>query len=186
VIAFTNAFHGMTLGSLAVTGSREHRTGAGVPLQHVVRMPFDGYFGSEVDTIAYMEVLLDDPSSGIDAPAAFIVETVQSEGGINLASAEWLRRLQVLARRIGALIIVDDVQVGCGRTGPFFSFEAAGMQPDIVCLSKAISGSGLPMALALIHPEFDQWQPGEHNGTFRGNNLAFVTATAGRRTILAG
>jgi diaminobutyrate-2-oxoglutarate transaminase len=178
VIAFTNAFHGMTLGSLAVTGSREHRMGAGVPLQHVVRMPFDGYFGSEVDTVAYMEVLLDDPSSGIDAPAAFIVETVQSEGGVNIASAEWLRRLQVLARRVGALVIVDDIQVGCGRTGPFFSFEPAGIQPDIICLSKAISGFGLPMALVLIRPDLDQWRPGEHNGTFRGNNLAFVTAAA--------
>jgi diaminobutyrate-2-oxoglutarate transaminase len=76
------------------------------------------------------------------------------------------------------LLIVDDVQMGVGRTGPFFSFEAAGVTPDIVCLSKSIGGYGLPLALTLMRPELDVWEPGEHNGTFRGNNPSFVTATA--------
>jgi diaminobutyrate-2-oxoglutarate transaminase len=178
VVAFTNGFHGMTLGSLALTGNHGKRAGAGVPLTHVTRMPFDGYFGDDVDTIEYADTLLSDASSGVDAPAAFIVETVQAEGGINVASHRWLRDLQALARKHGALLIVDDIQVGCGRTGPFFSFEQAGVQPDIVCLSKALSGYGLPFALTLIRPELDVWKPGEHNGTFRGNNLAFVTARA--------
>jgi diaminobutyrate-2-oxoglutarate transaminase len=84
----------------------------------------------------------------------------------------------VVAERLGALLIVDDIQAGCGRTGEFFSFEQAGIIPDLVCLAKSIGGSGLPMALLLIKPQFDQWSPGEHNGTFRGNNLAFVSATA--------
>ena len=66
--------------------------------------------------------------------------------------------------------------MGCGRTGTFFCFEAAGIKPDIVTLSKSIGGYGLPMALVLIKPELDVWEPGEHNGTFRGNNPAFVTA----------
>ena len=178
VVAFTNGFHGMTLGSLALTGNQSKREGAGVPLTHVTRMPFDGYFGDDVDTIAYADTLLSDASSGVDAPAAFIVETVQAEGGINVARQRWLRDLQALAKKHGALLIIDDIQVGCGRTGPFFSFEQAGIYPDIVCLSKALSGYGLPFALTLIRPELDLWQPGEHNGTFRGNNLAFVTATA--------
>ncbi len=178
VVAFTNGFHGMTLGSLALTGNQSKRSGAGVPLTHVTRMPFDGYFGDDVDTIEYADTLLSDASSGVDAPAAFIVETVQAEGGINVASASWLRDLQALARKHGALLVVDDIQVGCGRTGPFFSFEEAGIEPDIVCLSKALSGYGLPFALTLFRRSLDIWKPGEHNGTFRGNNLAFVTARA--------
>lgn len=182
VVAFTNGFHGMTLGALAATGSRGVRGGAGVALHDIVRMPFDGYFGPGVDTLAQIERLLGDPSSGIGPPAAFLLETVQAEGGVNVASADWLRGVAALARRHGALVIVDDIQVGCGRTGRFFSFEEANITPDIVCLSKSLSGSGLPMALNLIRPEIDDWRPGEHNGTFRGNNLAFVTARVALET----
>jgi diaminobutyrate-2-oxoglutarate transaminase len=178
IISFTNAFHGMTLGALAVTGNARKREGAGVPLQHVTRMPFDGYFGPDVDTLEHLRALLADGSSGVDAPAAFLVETVQGEGGVNVASAAWLRGLSALAREVGALLIVDDIQVGCGRTGAFFSFEEFGITPDIVCLSKSLSGFGLPFAMTLLRPELDVWTPGEHNGTFRGHNLAFVTAAA--------
>jgi diaminobutyrate-2-oxoglutarate transaminase len=178
VVSFTNAFHGMTLGSLAATGNAEKRAGAGVPLNHVIRAPFDGYFGPDVDTLQHLRALLADGSSGVDAPAAFLVETVQAEGGINVASAAWLHGLARLARESGALLIVDDIQVGCGRTGGFFSFEEAGLEPDIVCLSKSLSAFGLPFAMTLMRPELDAFSPGEHNGTFRGNNLAFVTARA--------
>lgn len=177
VLSFTNAFHGMTLGSLAVTGNGFKRQGAGVDLNHTVFMPYDGYFGEKVDTIAYMERLLDDPGSGIPLPAAVILESVQGEGGLNVASKEWLQRLNRLCKERGILFILDDVQMGCGRTGPFFSFDHAGIEPDIICLSKSIGGYGLPMAITLLKPEIDQWQPGEHNGTFRGNNLGFVAAT---------
>ncbi len=107
-----------------------------------------------------------------------IVETVQGDGGLNVAPLEWLSELSRLCQRHGVLLIVDDIQMGCGRTGPFFSFEPAKIMPDIVCLSKSISGYGLPMALTLIPPELDIWKPGEHNGTFRGFNPAFVTGTA--------
>jgi diaminobutyrate-2-oxoglutarate transaminase len=178
VVCFTNAFHGMTLGALATTGNATKRSAAGVPLDHVVRAPFDGYLGPEIDTLQYLQTLLEDRGSGVAAPAAILVETIQAEGGINVASAEWLRGLAALARQVGALLIVDDVQVGCGRTGPFFSFEEAGIVPDVVCLSKSLSGYGLPFALTLLRPELDVWTPGEHNGTFRGHNLAFVTARA--------
>jgi len=181
VIAFTNGFHGMTLGALACTGNAAKRSGAGVPLSHVAHEPYDGYYGPEVDTAALLERRLADPSSGLDAPAAILVETVQGEGGLNAASPEWLRAIAGIAKRHGALLIVDDIQAGCGRTGGFFSFESVGITPDIVTLAKSLSGMGLPFALTLFRPELDQWSPGEHNGTFRGNNHAFVTATAALR-----
>jgi diaminobutyrate-2-oxoglutarate transaminase len=178
VVSFTNAFHGMTLGALALTGNGGKRMAAGVALPPATIVPFDGYLGPDVDTLHYLEAMLDDPSSGIDTPAAFIVETIQAEGGLNVAAPEWLRGLERIARERDILLIVDDIQVGCGRTGPFFSFEPAGLEPDIVCLSKSLSGYGLPMAVTLIRPELDVWDPGEHNGTFRGNNHAFITAAA--------
>lgn len=178
VIAFTNGFHGMTLGALACTGNAAKRGGAGVPLSHVSHEPYDGYHGPDVDTAALLEQRLSDPSSGLDAPAAILVETVQGEGGLNAASPEWLRKIAGIAKAHGALLIVDDIQAGCGRTGGFFSFEGMGFTPDIVTLAKSLSGMGLPFALTLFSPELDQWSPGEHNGTFRGNNHAFVTATA--------
>ncbi|MFF0487540.1 diaminobutyrate--2-oxoglutarate transaminase [Nocardia sp. NPDC003482] len=175
ILNFTNAFHGMTLGALSVTGNAAKRAGAGVPLVHVNPMPYDGYLdgGDELD---WMEKALDDNSSGVDKPAAVIVETVQGEGGVNVSRPEWLRRLSELCSARGILLIVDDVQMGCGRTGPFFSFEIAGITPDIVTLSKSIGGYGMPLALVLMRRDLDQWSPGEHNGTFRGNNPAFVTA----------
>lgn len=181
VIAFTNGFHGMSLGALACTGNASKREGAGVPLTHVSHEPYDGYQGSHLDTAALLDQRLSDPSSGLDAPAALLVETVQGEGGLNVASPEWLRAIAGIAKRHGALLIVDDIQAGCGRTGDFFSFEDAGIVPDIVTLAKSLSGMGLPFALTLFRPELDQWMPGEHNGTFRGNNHAFVTATAALR-----
>ncbi|WP_085992570.1 diaminobutyrate--2-oxoglutarate transaminase [Oceanobacillus senegalensis] len=175
VISFTNAFHGMTIGSLSVTGNSFKRHGAGVPLHHSVAMPFDDYVEDQ-DSIAYIERFLEDNGSGVALPAAIILETVQGEGGINAARMEWLKKIESICRRWDILLIVDDIQAGCGRTGTFFSFEPAGINPDIVCLSKSIGGAGLPMALTLIKPEYDQWGPGEHNGTFRGNNLAFIAA----------
>lgn len=181
VIAFTNGFHGMTLGALACTGNASKRAGAGVPLSHVAHEPYDGYHGPEVDTAELLERRLADPSSGLDAPAAILVETVQGEGGLNAARPEWLRRIAAIAKRHGALLIIDDIQAGCGRTGGFFSFENMGFTPDIVTLAKSLSGMGLPFALTLLRPELDQWSPGEHNGTFRGNNHAFVTAAAALR-----
>ncbi|HLR16173.1 MAG TPA: diaminobutyrate--2-oxoglutarate transaminase [Bacillota bacterium] len=175
VIGFTNGFHGMTIGSLSVTGNATNRAGAGVPLTNAISMPFDQYMG-DVDTTIYLEKLLEDGSSGVDIPAAIILETVQGEGGINAASFEWLQKVDQICKRFDILLIVDDVQAGNGRTGTFFSFEPAGIEPDIVCLSKSIGGFGLPMAITLIKPEYDIWSPGEHNGTFRGNNLAFLGA----------
>jgi diaminobutyrate-2-oxoglutarate transaminase len=177
VIAFTNGFHGMSLGALALSANEFERAGAGLPLSGVDRMPYDGYLGPGIDTLDYLEHVLDDPGSGVDLPAAVVVEAVQAEGGLNVASDAWLIRLQAICRSRGILLVVDDIQAGCGRTGTFFSFEPAGLDPDIVCLSKALSGYGLPLALTLVKPEYDCLAPGQHNGAFRGNNLAFVAAT---------
>ncbi|MEU0936395.1 diaminobutyrate--2-oxoglutarate transaminase [Embleya sp. NPDC005971] len=188
IVSFTNAFHGMSLGALTVTGNAFKRAGAGIPLVHGTPMPYDGYSDHdhhEAPDFLWFEQLLDDPGSGLDHPAAVIVETLQGEGGINVARPQWLRALAGLCRRHDMLLIVDDIQMGCGRTGGFFSFEEAGIVPDIVTLSKSISGYGLPMALCLFKPELDIWEPGEHNGTFRGNNPAFVTATAALHTYWA-
>lgn len=181
VISFTGAFHGMTLGALAVTSSQFHRDGAGLPLPHAVGVPFGCRLDGGDSGAPGIEHLLRDRAVALADVAAVIVETVQGEGGINVAPLQWLSELAQLCHRHGILLIVDDVQMGCGRTGPFFSFEPAGITPDIVCLSKSISGYGLPLALTLIRPDLDVWKPGEHNGTFRGINPAFVTGTEALR-----
>jgi len=178
VVSFTNGFHGVSLGAVATTGNAHHRGGAGMPLGGVSFMPFDGYYGREIDTTKLFAKMLSDRSSGLDHPAAVIVECVQGEGGLNAASMEWLRKIEALCREHEMLLIVDDIQAGCGRTGTFFSFEPAGIKPDIITLSKSLSAYGLPLAVVLLRPDLDEWKPGEHNGTFRGNNHAFVTATA--------
>ena len=178
VVYFTNGFHGVSMGALAVTGNSYLRAAAGVPLNNTMSMPFDGYFGEGIDTLAQLDRMLSDPSSGMELPAAVILETVQGEGGLNVARIEWLQRLQTLCNARGIVLIVDDIQAGCGRTGTFFSFEPAGLKPDIITLSKSLSGYGLPLALVVLKRSLDVWKPGEHNGTFRGNNHAFVTATA--------
>jgi diaminobutyrate-2-oxoglutarate transaminase len=176
IIAFTNGFHGVTAGALAATGNSYHRGGAGMTLHGVTRMPYDGYFAGSTDTADFLEAMLADRSGGIDAPAAIILETVQGEGGLNVASPKWVKRIAALAKKHGALLIVDDIQAGCGRCGTFFSFEEMGLTPDIVTLAKSVSGFGLPMAMVLVRPEHDVFGPAEHNGTFRGNTHAFVTA----------
>ncbi len=181
IIAFTNGFHGVSLGSLAATGNSKFRDWAGVSLDNTDFLPYDGYLGDGIDTTEYLDTVLADRSSGIDLPAAVIVETTQGEGGVNVASHSWLRALERVCRRHDILLIIDDIQVGCGRTGTFFSFERAGVRPDIITMSKSLSGFGLPMSIVLMKRELDAWSPSVHNGTFRGHNLAFVTAAAALR-----
>jgi diaminobutyrate-2-oxoglutarate transaminase len=175
VVAFTNGFHGVTLGALAATGNEYHRGGAGVPLNNVTRMPYAGAVGT-TDTADLLDHMLSDPSSGVEKPAAILLETVQGEGGLNVASPAWLQRIASIARAHGALLIIDDIQAGCGRTGNFFSFDEIAIEPDLITMAKSLSGYGLPLATVLIKPEHDVFGPAEHNGTFRGNTHAFVTA----------
>ncbi|GGX92265.1 diaminobutyrate--2-oxoglutarate transaminase [Streptomyces minutiscleroticus] len=176
--AFTGAYHGMSRGSLEITGSRRARRAGAVAGGDVTFVPFeDGPLGP-FDSIGLIERLWADPSSGTEPPAAVVVEPVQMEGGVYPASRQWLRRLREVTERYGVLLILDEIQTGCGRTGTFFGFEDSGIVPDIVTVSKSLSGYGLPLSLTLFRRELDLWQPGEHTGTFRGNQLAFVAATA--------
>jgi len=188
IFAYTHGFHGMTLGSLACTANSVFRNVSGVPLEHVRHFPFGCEercagceFGCGLESVDRIRALLEDSSSGVEAPAAFLVETIQAEGGVRVASPEWLQATRQLARDVGALFIVDDIQVGIGRTGSYFSFEGMALDPDVVCLAKGVGGFGLPLAVLLIKPESDQWNPGEHTGTFRGQNLSMVAGTEALR-----
>src|SRR5919199_1268539 len=178
IFSFMGAYHGMTLGSLSVSGNTAIRSGAFGISNNVSFMPYPYGFMATFDTINFIESVLTDVNSGIEKPAAIIFETVQAEGGVVVAPIEWMQKLRELCDKHDILLICDDIQVGCGRTGPFFSFERANIVPDMVVLSKSISGYGFPMSLLLIKPELDIWEPGEHTGTFRGNQLAFVGGTA--------
>lgn len=178
IFSFMGGYHGMTLGSLSITGNTAIRAGTIGTSSNVTFMPYPYEFMASFDTIEYINSVLNDVNSGIEKPAAIIFETVQAEGGVIIVSVEWMQRLRALCDEHDILLICDDIQVGCGRTGSFFSFERANIVPDLVILSKSISGYGFPMSLLLIKPELDVWQPGEHTGTFRGNQLAFVGATA--------
>lgn len=177
IIAFTHAYHGHTLGSLALTANSYYHNVYNGANSNVSHLPFDGYMGEGIDTSVYLDKVLGDQSSGISIPAAIILETIQGEGGINVASSDWLQRIESICKKYDILLIIDDIQVGNGRTGKFFSFEHSEIKPDIVCLSKSL-GAGLPFAINLIAPDIDLWNPGEHTGTFRGNNLAFVSGKA--------
>ncbi len=175
VIAFMGAFHGMTVGSLSLTSSLAARRGAGIQLENTTFIP---YCRNDFDSLGYIRMILNDDHSGIEKPAAIFVETVQGEGGVQVADFGWLKELAELCKEYQILLVCDEVQVGCGRTGTFFSFEQAGIEPDMVVMSKSISGSGLPMALVLLKPEIDCLTSEEHSGTFRGNQLAFIGASA--------
>ena len=181
--AFTGAFHGMTLGALALTTEEGARKGAGVALNDVTHIPTPNYIPG-FDSIAYMEKILNDDHSGIEKPAAIILETVQAEGGIEVFDEKFLKDLRDFCDRNDILMIVDEIQVGNCRTGNFFSFERAGIVPDMITLSKSIGGLGFPLALAVFKDEYDKFNPGEHNGTFRGFVPSFVTAKAGLEFML--
>lgn len=182
VVAFAHGFHGMTLGSLACTANSYFRGASGVPLENVVHYPFgcevpcqSCEIGCGSDVLDQLAAQYADSSSGLEAPAAFLVEAIQAEGGVNVASKAWLQKLAELAKSIGSLLIVDDIQAGVGRTGSFFSFDDCGIEPDVICLAKGLGGIGTPLAMNLVKPEVDKhWSPGEHTGTFRGQNLSFV------------
>lgn len=183
VWAFMGCFHGMTLGSLALTSDSGSRGGAGVTLNDVYHVPAP-YMFPELDTIKFMQTLLDDDHSAVEKPAALFLETVQAEGGVHVLSEEYLKALREFCTKNDILMVIDDVQVGCARTGTFFSFERAGIEPDIFIMSKSIGGFGMPFALTMFKPELDIWSPGEHNGTFRGNQLSMVAAKAGLEYML--
>ncbi len=177
VFAFMGCFHGMTLGSLSLTSEMYARNGAGATFTDCTHIPAP-YMFEGLDVIEYMQTLIDDDHSGVEKPAAVVMETVQAEGGIRVFEDDFLRKVREFCTKNDILMIVDDVQVGCCRSGSFFSFERAGIEPDIVVMSKSIGGIGMPLAIVLHKESLDNWKPGEHNGTFRGNQLSFVAGKA--------
>ena len=183
IFALMGAFHGMTLGAVSLTTDRCSREGAGIPLNNVTHIPAP-YMFPELDTIAYMERLITDDHSGVEKPAAIILESVQADGGIYAFDVQWLQRLRQLCDKHDVLLIMDDIQAGIGRCGYFFSFERAGIIPDMVTISKSIGGCGMPLAMVLFKPELDIWEPGQHTGTFRGNQLALVAGLEGMKNFV--
>jgi len=185
IVAFHHAFHGMTLGSLAATANEYFRGASGVPLNHVEHQPFGCeqvcqgcQLGCGRPSLDTLRARYADSSSGLEKPAAFMLEVIQAEGGVNVADKQWLKEVENLAKDLGALFIVDEIQVGMGRTGSFFSFDDYDIDPDIICMAKGLGGLGTPLAMNLVKPEHDQhWSPGEHTGTFRGQNFSFVAGT---------
>ncbi len=183
IFAFMGAFHGMTLGALSLTTDSSSRQGAGQCLSNVTHIPAPYMFGG-FDSIGYMETILTDDHSGIEKPAAVILECVQADGGIYTFDADFLKALRELCTKHDILLIADEIHVGNARTGTFFSFEKAGIVPDIVTLSKSIGGCGMPLALVLFKRELDIWTPGEHTGTFRGNQLSLIAGKEGLRKVV--
>ncbi len=177
IFAFMGCFHGMTLGALSLTSEMYARNGAGASLNDVTHIPAP-YMFEGLDVIKYMQTLLDDDHSGVEKPAAVVMETLQAEGGIRPFSDEFLKDVREFCDKNDILMIIDDIQVGCCRTGTFFSFERAGIVPDMVIMSKSIGGLGMPLSIVLLKEELDEWKPGEHNGTFRGNQLSFIAGKA--------
>ncbi len=177
VFAFMGCFHGMTLGALALTTDRTSRSNSIGLLNGVTHVPTPNMIGEE-ESLDYIRMVLADDHSGVEKPAAFVIETMQAEGGIFDFSPYFLQELAKICQENDILLIVDDIQVGCGRVGTFFSFEEAGIKPDMVVLSKSIGGYGFPLALVLVKEELDIFSPAEHNGTFRGNQVAFVAGKA--------
>ncbi len=182
VLSFSGAYHGMTQGTLSLMGNLGPKSLIGptvpdvqfLPFPHAHRCPYGaGESGVQI-SLRQLESMLSDPESGVLKPAAIIVEAVQGEAGAIPANQEWLRGLRDITRRHGIALILDEVQAGMGRTGEIFAFQHSGIEPDIIVLSKAVGG-GLPLAVVVYHEDFDQWKPGAHAGTFRGNQLALAT-----------
>ncbi|MGQ7958685.1 diaminobutyrate--2-oxoglutarate transaminase [Pseudomonas sp. SP16.1] len=191
VLAFHGAYHGMTLGTLSLSGNLGPKNALGgllagvqfLPYPHDYRCPFGLSGERSIDaSLHYIRHMLSDPESGITQPAAMILETVQGEGGVIPAPVRWLQGLRDITREHGIALILDEIQCGIGRTGDFFAFEHSGITPDVVTLSKAIGG-GLPLSVVVYRGELDQWQPGAHAGTFRGNQLAMAAGDATLRFI---
>ena len=189
VIAFSGGYHGMTQGALSLTSSRRLRE-AGLLYPGAVSFcafpyplrfppPFNTPAAATAFCLAQFELMLEDDHSGVDPPGLVMIEAVQGEGGNHVAPPDFLQRIAALCRKFGILLALDEIQSGMGRTGRWFAFEHAAIEPDIVCLSKGVGG-GYPLSLLLFDRRLDCWNAGDHIGTFRGQQIAM---TAGRATL---
>lgn len=175
VLFAEHAFHGLTLGSLSLNGNAEFREGFGPLLAGCDPVPFGDADALERE-LARGDV------------AAYIVEPVQGKG-VNLPPADYLQQAQKLCREAGTLFVCDEVQTGIGRTGRFFALEHWGLQPDMVCVAKALSGGLVPIGAVLVSREaFDRVFDGmeravRHGSTFGGNDLAAAAGLATLRVL---
>ncbi len=185
IFSFQGGFHGMTHGALALTGNLSPKKKVASLMPNVVNLPFPYHYrcpfgigGKKAEEISlhYIDQLLGDPESGIDKPAAFILECVQGEGGVIPASEFWLKGIREITKKHDIYLIVDEVQAGMGRTGKMFAFEHASITPDAIVISKGIGG-GMPLSLLVYNEKLDKWGPGAHTGTFRGNQLSMASAS---------
>ncbi len=191
VISFSGGYHGMTHGSLAMTGNLSAKNAVNglmpgvqfMPYPHEYRCPLGIGGEAGVDALTYyFEQFIEDVESGVTRPAAVILEAIQGEGGVVVAPAKWLQKIREVTEKHNIVLILDEVQAGFSRSGKMFAFEHAGIEPDVVVMSKAVGGS-LPLAVLGIKRKFDAWQPAGHTGTFRGNQLAMGTGLATLTTI---
>lgn len=193
IIAFQGGYHGMTMGALSVTSKLSHRKDVSplIPGVHFLpfcssyRCPFaKGNKGCQQECLKYFKYVLENPHSGIDKPAAIIIEPIQGEGGTYIPPKGWLESITKIAHDNDILVIFDEVQTGFYRTGKLFSFEHTGAVPDIITMSKGVGGVGFPLSLIIYKKELDIWEPGTHIGTFRGNQLAMAAGSASLKFII--
>ncbi len=191
IVAFQGSYHGGSHGAMAVSAlvsQKEPVAGQmpGVhffPFPYTLRSPLGG--GGDVGRrcAEYLERSLRDPIGGLPRPAAVILEVVQGEGGVVPASTDFLQGVRAITRELDIPLIVDEIQSGCGRTGTWFAFEQHGIVPDVILVSKALGGLGMPISIMLYDERLDAWNAGAHTGTFRGNQLAFAAGVAAVRII---
>ena len=191
VISFSGGYHGMTHGALAMTGNLSAKNAVNglmpgvqfMPYPHEYRCPLGVGGEAGVDALTYyFENFIEDVESGVTKPAAVILEAIQGEGGVVTAPIKWLKKIREVTEKNNIVLILDEVQSGFARSGKMFAFEHAGIEPDVIVMSKAVGGS-LPLAVLGIKRKFDAWQPAGHTGTFRGNQLAMGTGLATIQTI---
>jgi len=172
VVGFAGGYHGMSYRAASISDSMAGRE-TSAHLKDFVALPYVQHV-TEQD-IELLESTLRSTVNG-QPIGVVIIEPTQGEGGARAFDPAYLAAIRRVTRDLGILVIADEIQAGVGRTGPFFSFEGSQLDPDIICVSKSISGLGLPMAINLVRRSLDTWNPGEFSGTFRGNNLAFATS----------
>jgi 4-aminobutyrate aminotransferase-like enzyme len=176
VITFEGSYFGRTIGVVGLAGKARYREALGMPpAGSFVPFPYPHRMGPDAlaMTMARMERVVDEEGD----PAAVIVEPIQGNGGVVVPPAGFLPALRELSDRTGALLIFDEIQSGCGRTGRMWACEHVGVVPDLMTVGKGIGG-GLPVAAVLGRSEVMRWQPDSYTSTFLTNNLTMAAATA--------
>lgn len=194
VIAFEGSYHGMTAGALSLTSGRYFREPFlpllpevhFVPYAYCYRCPFNKVQEScGLECAEYLNHVIDDPHSGVGRPAAVIVEPIQGEGGSIVPPEKFIPRVREICDRHEVVMIADEVQAGFCRTGKMFSFEHTQTVPDVVTMSKALGGIGLPISGIAYREKFNTLPAGQHIGTFRGNVTAYAAGAAALEFMVA-